>query len=119
MSSQVKRRFRTIRTEFKRDLRKSCASNRALAMLFVEHRTSWHHHRHITQIWAMFRNPDYAVFQQAYNEKLFGKTLTGGSDFWRILYFADKDLYDKYKHKIPETFAMGDALGVAYCALRS
>lgn len=114
MSSQVKRRFRNVRTEFKHDLRDRCEANRPLAMLFVKHRAAWHHRRHITKIWSMYLNPEYDAFYQAYNQQLFGEYLTGSDDFWRTLYFADKELFDKYHLKIPETFAMGDALGVAY-----
>ncbi|MNJ32049.1 hypothetical protein D3C77_267040 [compost metagenome] len=117
MSKILKRRYKQSRMEFKRELLKKCKENKALAMLLVETYAAWHHRRHIGEIWAMFRNLDYMKFQEDYNKNLFGKHLAGRSDIWRSLYFADKDLRDKYIRLIPEMYAMGDALGVAYKVL--
>lgn len=114
MSRIIKRRFKQHRMEFKRDLRKAMDQNAALAMLAVETYRASQHRRHIGLIWQMFRNPNYAEFQREYDDQLFGKHLTGDENIWRSLHFADRDLYDRYSRKIPETMAMGDAVGVAY-----
>jgi len=118
MSKIFKRRYKQSRIEFKKDLLKKCKENKALAMLLVETYAAWHHRRHIGKIWAMFRNQEYRKFQLDYNKNLFGKHLSGSNDIWHSLYFADKELRDKYIRLVPETYAMGDALGVAYKVLR-
>ena len=117
MRHSLRRKYRTPRNQFKNDLYARCENNRALAMLIVQTYTAWHHRRHITKIWGMFRNPDYEAFRKDYSENLMGKHLSGRDDIWRSLYFAEKDLCDKYKYLIPETLAMGDALSVAYSVL--
>ncbi|WP_019243670.1 MULTISPECIES: hypothetical protein [Bacillus] len=117
--SQLKNKYKKNRKQFKTELLERMNNNRAFAMLIIETYTAWHHRRHITKIWAMFRNPEFKVFQDAYTKNLFGKHLTGRDDIWRSLYFADKELHDKYKYLIPEVYAMGDALAVAYRILKS
>ena len=118
MSKIIKRKYKQARIEFKKDLLQKCESNKALAMLIVETYTAWHHRRHITKIWGMFRNPEYNAFREDYGDNLMGKHLTGRNDIWRSLYFADRELNEKYKGLIPEKYAMGDALGVAYTVLK-
>lgn len=119
MSKQIKRKYKKARVEFKKELLEKCKNNKALAMLIVETYTAWHHRRHIMKIWAMFRNPNYREFQRDYNENLMGKHLSGRDDIWRSLYFTERELHDKYKYLIPEVYAMGDALCIAYRVLRS
>jgi hypothetical protein len=119
VSKIIKRKYKKARIEFKKDLLKKCKENKALAMLIIETYTAWHHRRHIMKIWAMFRNPNYKEFQRDYSDNLMGKSLTGRDDIWKSLYFADRELYDKYSRLIPEVYAMGDALGVAYRKLRN
>ena len=118
MSKQIKRKYRKARQQFRKELKSKCESNRALAMLIFETYRAQHHRRHIFKIWAMFKNPEFHNFRQAYNKELFGKVLTGSDDIWHSLYFADKELYDKYSRLIPEKFAMGDAFGVARKVLK-
>ncbi|WP_121616620.1 hypothetical protein [Virgibacillus halodenitrificans] len=118
MSRQLKRRYKKDRVAFKLDLYQRFRENPALAMLAIETYVAWHHRRHITMIWAMFRNPEYKNFHRAYSKELFGKHLTGSSDIWKSLYFTDKELHDKYNGKIPVKYAMGDALSVAYNVLK-
>ena len=117
MSKIIKRKYKQTRVEFKKELLEKCKENKALAMLIIETYTAWHHRRHIMKIWEMFRNPEYRDFQLDYNKSLMGKHLTGRDDIWRSLYFTERELHDKYKHLIPEVYAMGDALGVPYRAL--
>lgn len=117
MSRQLKRKYKKARVAFKKDLYQRFRENPALAMLAIETYTAWHHRRHIGMIRGMFRNPEFKNFHRAYTKELSGKYLTGRSDIWRSLYFADRELHDKYRGKIPEVYAMGDALGVAYNVL--
>lgn len=118
MSKQIKRKYRKERQQFRKDLKIQCDQNAALAMLIIRTYRAEHHFRHITKIWSMFRDPSFHNFHQAYNERLFGKVLTGQDDIWHSLYFAEKELYDRYNSKIPSCYAMGDALGVAYKSLK-
>jgi hypothetical protein len=117
MGRQLKRKYKKVRVEFKKDLYHHFHKNPALAMLAIETYVAWHHKRHITLIWGMFRHPEFENFRRAYDKELFGKHLTGSSNIWKSLYFSDRELHDKYRRKIPEMFAMGDALGVAYRVL--
>ncbi len=119
MSKIIKRKYKKARAEFKKELLVRCEKNKALAMLIVETYSAWHHRRHITKIWGMFRNPEYEVFHKAYSKELLGKHLMGRNDIWRSLYFCERELHDKYSRLIPEVYAMGDALGIAYRALKS
>lgn len=119
MSRQLKRKYRKVRQQFKRELKIKCEHNRALAMLIYETYRAQHHYRHITQIWSMFRNPEFHNFRQAYTKELFGKVLSGSDDIWYSLYFAERELYDKFNGLIPQSFAMGDAFGIALKVLRN
>ncbi|MDX8367833.1 hypothetical protein [Cytobacillus sp. IB215665] len=118
--SQLKKKYKKTRIEFKKELTTAVKENKALAMLIIETYTAWQHTRHITKIWAMFRNPSYSDFQRDYSDNLMGKHITGRVDIWRSLHFGgEKDLCNKYKYEIPEVYAMGDALGIAYKHLRN
>ncbi|MCY8577593.1 hypothetical protein MOD24_17245 [Bacillus haynesii] len=119
MSKIIKRKYKKVRIAFKKDLIAKCSENKALAMLIVETYTAWHHRRHIIKIWGMFRKPAYKEFQADYSKNLMGDHLSGRDDIWKSLYYADRELHDKFKYLIPETYAMGDALGVAYKVLRA
>lgn len=118
--SQQKKKYKNVRKDFKFELETAFNENKALAMLVVETYTAWKHKDHILNIWGMFRNPSYKEFYRDYCDNLMGKHLSGRVDIWRSLFFGgEKDIYEKYKYAIPETFAMGDALGVAYRHLRN
>lgn len=47
-----------------------------------------------------------------------GKHLTGRSDVWRSFHFAGNKRLMEFRYEIPEKYAMGDALGVAYKVLK-
>ncbi|MGO4952003.1 hypothetical protein [Paenibacillus sp. DRB1-1] len=114
--SRIKRKYRTIRQEFKNELYAAIRSNPALGMLCIKTYTASRHRDHIHQIWGM--SVRYPNFRKEYTEKLIGKCLTGRDEIFHSLYFAAPDLYQKYARKIPEDLAMGDALGVAYRAMK-
>ena len=118
MSKIIKRKYKNLRKEFRAELHKAMSENKALAMLAIETYTAWHNRRHILKIWGMFRNPNYKEFRDDYQKNLMGKHLTGRIEIWKSFHFAGfPNLYD-YRYSIPETFAMGDALGIAYKVLR-
>lgn len=117
MSKINKRKWHQVRKEFKSDLYQVASHNKSFAMMIISTYTASQHRTHIHKIWAMFRS--HPRFAQAYNENLMGKHLTGRDEIMRALYFANRDLYNKYIHKIPECYAMGEALGVAYRTLKN
>lgn len=118
MMKQIKRKYKGTRIAFKKELLQAMSQNKALAMLVIETYTAWKHKEHILNIWGMFRNPEYSNFRKDYSDNLMGKHLTGRVDIWRSFHFSGyENLYD-YKYKIPEKFAMGDALAIAYKVLR-
>lgn len=117
MSRTLKRKYRNARNEFKNQLYQRCKKNKTLAALLVQTYVSWQHRKHILEIWSMFRNPEYEAFRRDYSENLMGKHLTGREDIWKSLYFSERDLYEKYQYLIPVTYAMGDAVSVAYAAM--
>lgn len=117
MSSQLKRKYRQARREFKRDLFTAEKENHALAMLMVETYTAKQHRTHIMQIWSLLGHHHPEAYRN-YCKKLMGKTITGRNEVWKSLHFAGyQELREKYMHKIPHACAMGDALAVAYRVL--
>lgn len=117
MSKQLKRKYKTIRREFNRDLNARVSQNRALATMIIKTYTASQHRRHIMKIWELLGFHHKEAYKD-YCDKLGRKHLCGRDELMHSLYFAEKDLYDKYVRKIPERYAMGEALGVAYRALR-
>ncbi|WHY76253.1 hypothetical protein QNH20_19305 [Neobacillus sp. WH10] len=116
--SQLKNKYKAIRKEFKADLTKIIQHNRAFGMMVISTYTASQHRTHIMKVWELlgFNHPEA---YKDYCDKLFGKHLTGRDEIMRSIYFVDKELYNKYIYKIPEAYAMGDALAVAYRVMRS
>lgn len=114
---EIKTKYRSIRGEFKRDLYKSAETNRAFAMMIVETYTASQHRKHIGDIWELLGLYHPEAYK-AYSDKISGNHLTGENNIMRSLFFTDKVLHNKYFGKIPECFAMGDALAVAYKILQ-
>ncbi|MBY0597712.1 hypothetical protein [Bacillus bingmayongensis] len=113
----LKRKYRQVRQEFKKDILEVAKNNRAFAMMIIETYTASQHRTHILRIWSLL-GKHHREAHQDYCDKLIGQHLTGRDEIMRSIYFADKELHDKYRHKIPESYAMGDALGIAYKVLR-
>ncbi|MED2737730.1 hypothetical protein [Bacillus toyonensis] len=114
---EIKTKYRAIRGEFKQDLYKAAKDNRAFAMMIVETYVASQHRKHIGDIWELLGLYHQDAYK-AYNDKISGKHLTGENNIMRSLFFTDKELHNKYFGKIPECFAMGDALAVAYRILQ-
>lgn len=77
MNSHIKRKYRKVRQEFKRDLFEKVKDNRAFAMLIIETYAASRHREHITEIWELLG----FHYREAYTEycnKLAGKALTAG-----------------------------------------
>lgn len=117
MSKQFKRRYKAVRREFNEDLYARVVQNKALAVMIIKTYAASQHRRHITGIWELLGFHHKEAYKE-YCDKLMGKHLCGRDELMHSLYFAEKDLYDKYVRRIPERYAMGEALGVAYRALR-
>lgn len=119
MSRIIKRKFKQVRAEFKEELYQAAKDNRALAMLMLQTFTANHHRTHIMKIWELLGFHHREAYRD-YCEKLAGKHLTGRDEVWKSLHFAGYDeLRLKYIRKIPEVFAMGDAVAVAYRVLKN
>ncbi|MBG9517834.1 hypothetical protein ABE49_03390 [Bacillus thuringiensis] len=114
----LKRKYRSIRQEFKKDILEVAKNNRAFAVMIIETYAASMHKTHITKVWELlgFHHPEA---YKDYCDKLMGSTLCGRHEIMRSIYFVDKELYEKYYGKLPECYAMGDALGIAYKALKS
>jgi len=109
---RIKFKITKLRKEFKKELYDICKNNNAITMLIIETYVAKQHRKHISEIWwLMNEHPD---FHKEYKEKLFGRYLTGDDKFFKSIYFANEKFYLKYNNKIPEDYAMGDALAVAY-----
>ena len=113
MSKTIKRKLKIIRREFKQDIRLECSTNRAFSLMIIETYVSSQNRKHITEIWSLLGR-NHRLAYDDYCDKLMGKHLTGRSEIIRNLYFVNRKLYTKYYGKIPECYAMGDALGIAY-----
>jgi len=107
--SQVKKRWKQNRREFKHDLKKIMDKN--IAMAIIKTYSAYKHREHIHKIWGLLRNHPEAM--EDYTTNLIGKTLTGRDELFNTLYFIDKELTQKYNRRVPEKMAMGDAFGIA------
>lgn len=117
MSKIIKRKWKSIRNEFRRDMNLKCSSDKAFAMMVFETYCASQHRTHITKIWSLLGHNHREAYKD-YCDKLMGQTLTGRDEIVRNLYFVDNVLYEKYAFKIPECYAMGEALGEALKVLR-
>ncbi|MFD6509361.1 hypothetical protein [Bacillus sp. NPDC060175] len=114
----LKRKYRQVRKEFKKDIFEVAKNNRAFAMMIIETYSAGKHKTHITKVWELLGIHHPEAYKD-YCDKLMGSSLCGRHDIMRSIYFSDKELYDKYYCKLPERYAMGDALGIAYKVLKS
>ena len=113
MNRWLRDKYQTIRKQFKDDLYTLAKSNSAIPILIMETYTASQCRTHITKIWELLGFHHKEAYKD-YCDKLVGQALTGRSEIMRSLHFADKPLYDKYYRKIPECYAMGDAVAIAY-----
>ena len=112
-----RKKWKSYRKRFRKDLKIAMGNNNALAMLAIETYVACQHRRHIMKIWE-FLGFNYRNAYKDYCETLFGKHLTGESGIMKSLHFANRELYEKYHNVIPERAAMGDALAIAYRTLK-
>jgi len=109
--SKVKRKYCRIRKKFKIELYESVKNNIVYIPMIIETYAAQNFRNHIHKIWYM--SIGYPAFQKEYNEKLFGKMLCGRNEILNNLCYIDKK-FNKYKYRLPERLAMGDALAIAY-----
>lgn len=117
MSKILKRKYRNCRKEFRMELYEKAKENKALAMLIIKTYTSYQHNKHITLVGELLGH-HHKIAYKDYCDKLMGKHITGRDDIFHSLYFAEQSLYEKYSRRIPQVYAMGDALGVACKVLK-
>lgn len=117
MNSRMTKKYKDLRKEFKKDIYEIAKNNSAFAMLIIETYVASQHRKHIMQVWALLGFNHKEAYKD-YCDKLMGKHLTGRDEIFRSIYFVDKEIYNKYIYKIPECYAMGDALAVAYKVLK-
>lgn len=118
MSRTIKRKWKTVRSEFRQDIINECTSNKSFAMMICETYVASQSRKHIMEIWSLLGRNHREAYDD-YCDKLMGKSLTGRSEIIRSLYFVNKELYQKYYGKIPECYAMGEAYGIALSVLNS
>lgn len=106
-----KKKYYKVRKEFKAELYEVVKENKAYIPMIVETYAAYKHRRHIHKIWSM--SIDYPDFKKAYNKELFGKMLLGRDEILPNLCYID-ERFHKYRYKLPECLAMGDALAIAY-----
>lgn len=113
----LKRKYRRVRQEFKQDILEVTKNNRAFAMMIVETYSASKNRTHIMKVWELLGFHHQEAYKD-YCDKLMGSYLCGSHEIMRSIYFVDKELYKKYYGRIPECYAMGDALGIAYKVLK-
>ncbi len=79
---QLKRKYKTVRAEFKKELLIAMTENKALAMLTVETYTAWQHRKHIMKVWELLGFHHREAYKD-YCDKLMGKHLTGRDEIWK------------------------------------
>lgn len=106
-----KRKYWKIRKEFKKELYEVVKKNKVYIPMIAETYAAHHHKSHIYKAWYLMIG--YPDFRKRYNQELMGKTLCGRNEILLNLHYAD-DRFAKYRGKLPERLAMGDALAIAY-----
>jgi hypothetical protein len=112
--SKSKKQWRINRKNLKIELSK--LMNNGIAMAIIKTYSAYKHRAHIHAFWYLLRN--YKDAHKEYNEKLFGKMLCGEDEIYNTLYFIDKNLVNKYRYKVPERLALGDAYNIALTFLK-
>lgn len=120
MGRSLKRKFRNDRLDFKKDLYEIMKDDLAMAMLIQQIHINKRHSFIILKTWEILGLNYPEVYKEGFCGKnsLHGKMMSGKSyDLFHNLYFLDQDIYKKYSRKIPPTYALGDALSVAYVVI--
>lgn len=92
-------------------------NNKAVIIAVIETYRAYQHKRHIMKIWE-YLGFNHRKAYRGYSDTLFGKHLCGRDELFNTLAFIDKSLYLEFYLKVPERYAMGDALSVAYTFLK-
>jgi hypothetical protein len=65
------------------------------------------------KIWEFLGNNHREVYEE-YCDLLMGEYITGSNNIIQMISYDNKEFYKKWNNKLPITFALGDALAVAY-----
>lgn len=108
-----KRKYWKYRKEFKADLYELVKEQKVYIPLIMETYTAFKHRGYIHETWSMIRN--YPVFFEEYKaNNMIGKMIGGSSEMLNNLAYSEPEIFDKYRRKIPDKLAMGDAMSIAY-----
>ena len=121
MSKILKRKYRSERKQFKHELYEAMKNDLQMAMLIQQIFINRTQRSIIYETWYRLGTQYPQVYKEGFCEdnSLHGKMMTGRShEVFHNLYFINNELYMKYHRKIPEVYALGDALAVAYRVFR-
>lgn len=121
MSKILKRKYRNERKKFRHELYEVMKNDLKMAMLIQQIFINKRQSTIIHEIWYRLGTQYPQVYKEGFcgENSLHGKMMTGKFDeLFFNLYFINNELYMKYKRKIPEVYALGDALSVAYRVIR-
>lgn len=116
MSRVINSKYAKARKEFRKDLYQVAKDNKSMVVMIVKTYAASKHRTHILKIWSLLGHNHKEAYKD-YCDNLIGNHLTGRDEIMQSLCFVDNELYLKYRGKIPERMAMGDALAVAYSLL--
>lgn len=113
MRGIVKRRYGTLRKEFRKDMIEILKNDRSLAMAIILTRIAKSHRKQITKSWYILGTKHKEVYFDEDLRKLRLKTLCGDEEIYETLYFSGyKDLRNKYYRKLPDRLALGEVYGI-------
>lgn len=118
MRSQLKRKYRQARSEFKRDFYAAAKENPALAMLMITTYTANQHRSHIMKIWELLGHYHREAYKD-YCDKLFGKHLSGRDEVWKSLHFAGQQDTSEVHQKNTGTCSDGRCSGGGISSVES
>lgn len=117
MSKILKRKYIKERKAFKIELYQLMKDDLMMAMLFQQIFINYTQRRLLHEVWYRLGTKHYDIYKNEFcgENGLTGKMMCGRFDeaFFN-LYFINQPLYEKYVRLIPERYALGDALSVAY-----
>lgn len=115
MRTQLKRKYRKLRTEFRRELIQEM--DPTFALLILKSYTAYQHRMHIWKIWDFLGHKHRDVWQE-YCDTFMGEHLTGSDDVYKVLTWVKPDLYKKYYRLLPGMLMTSEMICVCYEEIR-
>ena len=107
-----KKKWKSARIDFKKDLNKLLKDKPILCALIVETMTTSRIRSHVYKVRELLGFHHREAYND-YNQKLAGQMLTGRESIWYPLFLANPDLVKKWSKNIPHSYAFADAYAVA------